>query len=118
MRDHTAFKNSLGKLLKHLCVMERMREVEHAARSPSICRTWKQDLGRVEEWLLMGRDEMGNKIDRLEKSLFLWKAVGSILVVSCCGREIGKYGNVNMDGNVGLILKTELIGNCHFLRSG
>lgn len=87
MRDHTAFKNSLGKLLKHLCMMERMREIGHATRSPSICRTWKQDLGRVEEWLLMGRNEMGNKIDKLEKSLFSWKAAGSILSVSC-GREL------------------------------
>lgn len=113
MRDHTAFKNSLGKLLKHLCMMEHMREVEHVARSPSICRTWKE-AGPGQS----RRDEMGNKIDRQKKSLFLWKAVGSILAVSCCRREIAKYGNVNMDGNVGLILKTELIGNCHFLRSG
>ena len=47
----------------------------------------RKDLGGVEEWLMMGRDEMSNKMDKLEKSLFSWKAVGSILAVSC-GREI------------------------------
>lgn len=68
---HTAFKNSLGKLLKHLCMMEHMREVEHVARSPSICRTWKE-AGPGQS----RRDEMGNKVDRLEKELIFVESSG------------------------------------------
>lgn len=74
VRDHTAFKNSLGKLLKHLCMMAHMREVEHVARSPSICRTWKE-AGPGQS----RRDEMGNKIDRLEKKLIFVEGSGFYL---------------------------------------
>lgn len=47
--------------------------------------------------------------------------MGRWLVPSCLWGVIEgkcKYGNVNMDANVDLFLKTELVGNCHFLTSG
>lgn len=92
--DCTVFKNPLGKLLQDLCMMESMKEIEHVTDAPSICGTWKQELGRVEEWEEMRWVTQLGKLGR--RAHFHGNVVGSILVMSCCGREMSiwkyKYG--------------------------